>query len=69
MVLHSKNGQTELGSIEYIGADIVVNEDAYYKESGKRLTGKSHFVWDNIQRRLNIMEPGAAGICFTCLRM
>ena len=38
MVLHSKNGQTELGSIEYIGADIVVNEDAYYKESGKRLT-------------------------------
>lgn len=28
MVLHSKNGQTELGSIEYIGADIVVNEDA-----------------------------------------
>ena len=40
MVLHSKNGQTELGSIEYIGADIVVNEDAYYKESGKRLTGK-----------------------------
>ncbi|MCQ4874671.1 PKD-like family lipoprotein [Butyricimonas paravirosa] len=40
MVLHSKNGQTELGSIEYIGENIVVQEDAYYKESGKRFAGK-----------------------------
>ena len=40
MILHRKNGQTELGSIEYIGGDIVVQEDAYYKETGKRFTGK-----------------------------
>ena len=40
MILHRKNGQTELGSIEYIGGDIVVQEDAYYEETGKRFTGK-----------------------------
>ena len=40
MILHRKNGQTELGSVEYIGGDIVVQEDAYYKETGKRFTGK-----------------------------
>lgn len=40
MVLHSKNGQTQLGSIEYISGNIMVQEDAYYKETGKRLTGK-----------------------------
>ena len=40
MILHSKNGQTELGSVEYIGGDIVVQEDAYYEETGKRFTGK-----------------------------
>ena len=40
MILHRKNGQTELGSVEYIGGDIVVQEDAYYEETGKRFTGK-----------------------------
>ena len=40
MILHRKNGQTELGSVEYIGGDIVVQEDAYYEEAGKRFTGK-----------------------------
>ena len=40
MLLHRKNGQTELGSVEYIGGDIVVQEDAYYEETGKRFTGK-----------------------------
>ena len=40
MILHRKNGQTELGSVEYIGGDIVVHEDAYYEETGKRFTGK-----------------------------
>ena len=40
MILHRKNGQTELGSVEYIGGDIVVLEDAYYEETGKRFTGK-----------------------------
>ena len=39
MILHRKNGQTELGSVEYIGGDIVVQEDAYYEETGKRFTG------------------------------
>ena len=29
----------------------------------------NHFVWDNIQRRLNIMELGVAGTCFMCLLM
>ena len=40
MILHRKNGQTELGSVEYIGGDIVVQEDAYYEETGKRFPGK-----------------------------
>ena len=40
MILHRKNGQTELGSVEYIGGDIIVQEDAYYEETGKRFTGK-----------------------------
>ena len=40
MILHRKNGQTELGSVEYFGGDIVVQEDAYYEETGKRFTGK-----------------------------
>lgn len=40
MILHRKNGQTELGPVEYIGGDIVVQEDAYYEETGKRFTGK-----------------------------
>ena len=40
MILHRKNGETELGSVEYIGGDIVVQEDAYYEETGKRFTGK-----------------------------
>ena len=40
MILHRKNGQTELGSVEYIGGDIVGQEDAYYEETGKRFTGK-----------------------------
>ena len=40
MILHRKNGQTELGSVEYIGGDVVVQDDAYYEETGKRFTGK-----------------------------
>ena len=40
MVLHEKNGQTELGSVEYIGGNILVHEDAYYEETGKRFKGK-----------------------------
>ena len=40
MVLHSKNGQTQLGSVEYISGNMFVQEDAYYVETGKRLMGK-----------------------------
>lgn len=40
MVLHSKNGQTALGSLEYIGGNIVVQEDAFYTETGNKLNGK-----------------------------
>ena len=40
MILHRKNGQTELGSVEYIGGDIVVQEDAYSEDTGQRFTGK-----------------------------
>lgn len=40
MVLHSKNGHTELGSVEYIGGNIMVEDEAYFKSSGKRLMGK-----------------------------
>ena len=40
MVLHEKNGQTELGSIEYIGGDILIHEDAYFEETGKRFQGQ-----------------------------
>lgn len=52
MILHRKNGQTELGSVEYIGGDIVVQEDAYYEETGKRFTGKTagfDVVYDFLQ--------------------
>ena len=40
MVLHTREGQTELGAIEYMGDKIVVTEDAYFKETGKRFQGK-----------------------------
>lgn len=40
LVLHEDNGHAELGSIEYMGSDILVTPDAYTKERGKPLTGK-----------------------------
>lgn len=40
MILHSNNGQTELGSVEYIGGKTVSTSDAYYKETGKRFQGR-----------------------------
>lgn len=39
MVLHSMNGQTELGAVEYMGTRIQMTEDAFYQETGKRLQG------------------------------
>ena len=40
MVLHEKNGRAKLGSVEYIGGNIVTEEDTYLKNSGKQLVGK-----------------------------
>ena len=40
VLLHSKDGQTELGSVEYIGENIVDTKDAYYQATGKHLQGK-----------------------------
>lgn len=39
MVLHSKNGQTQLGAVEYVGTEMPVCEDAYFRETGKQLKG------------------------------
>ena len=40
MVLHAKDGRTELGSVEYIGGKTEVREDAYFQSSGKRFAGR-----------------------------
>ena len=40
MVLHRKNGQTELGAVEYVGEDMLVTEDVYYEATGKRFQGR-----------------------------
>lgn len=40
MVLHSKEGQTGLGAVEYIGDRMEVSEDVYFKERGQHLKGK-----------------------------
>lgn len=40
MILHRRNGQTELGSVEYIAGKRVATADAYYKETGNRFQGK-----------------------------
>lgn len=39
MVLHKQDGVTKLGSVEYIGRNMEVCNDAYYRESGKHLQG------------------------------
>ncbi|MEY8593568.1 PKD-like family lipoprotein [Butyricimonas hominis] len=40
MILHSKDGQTELGAVEYVGEEMIVKEDVYYDATGKRFQGK-----------------------------
>lgn len=40
MVLHAKDGRTELGSVEYFGGKTEVQEDAYFQSSGKRFAGR-----------------------------
>lgn len=40
MVLHETDGHAELGTVEYVGNDMLTTPDAYTKEAGKSLTGK-----------------------------
>lgn len=40
MILYAKEGQTQLGAIEYMGTGVLKTEDAYFKETGKRLQGR-----------------------------
>lgn len=40
MVLHAKDGQTELGSVEYIGDAMLMTRDVYHKETGLQFRGK-----------------------------
>ncbi len=40
MVLHRQDDMTKLGTVEYIGDKMVVQNDSYHKETGKRLQGK-----------------------------
>ncbi|MCQ4874654.1 MULTISPECIES: PKD-like family lipoprotein [Odoribacteraceae] len=39
ILLHAKDGRTELGTIEYIGENVVETKDAYYKATGKLFRG------------------------------
>lgn len=40
MVLHETNGHAEVGSVEYMGGNMLVTPDAYTKDKGSSLTGK-----------------------------
>lgn len=68
MVLHEQSGYTKLGSIEYVGDNMLVTDDAYYKERGEHLTGKPV----HLDAITNIAAPSywgydaaAAFYCFT----
>lgn len=39
MVLHETNNHAEIGSVEYMGKDILVTPDAYTRDKGSSLTG------------------------------
>lgn len=39
MILHSQENSTRLGAIEYLSGDITITNDAFYKETGRRLRG------------------------------
>ncbi len=39
MVLHREDNTTKLGTVEYIGNNYIVQDDAYFKETGKHLQG------------------------------
>ncbi|MEG2341357.1 MAG: PKD-like family lipoprotein [Odoribacter sp.] len=40
MLLHTQNGMTKLGAVEYIGENMEASDDVYFKEKGSRLKGK-----------------------------
>lgn len=40
MVLHETNGHAEVGSVEYMGGNMLVTPNAYTKDKGSSLTGK-----------------------------
>lgn len=44
VVLHEQNGHAELGSVEYMGNEILVTPDAYSQESGTSFSGKPQFL-------------------------
>lgn len=41
IVMHDVDGHAELGAVEYLGNDALVTPDAYSRETGAALTGKS----------------------------
>lgn len=40
MVMHTVDGHAEIGSVEYVGDQVIITPDAYTKENGRSLTGK-----------------------------
>ena len=40
MVLHKQEGETRLGSVEYLGEERASNNDVYYPATGKKLQGE-----------------------------
>lgn len=43
-VLHEQDGHAELGTVEYMGSEILVTPNAYTQESGTSLSGKPRFL-------------------------
>lgn len=41
MILHTQEGTAKLGTVEYVGDGMLVNNDAYYQERRVRLRGKA----------------------------
>lgn len=39
-VLYEKDGHAELGTVEYVGSDVMITPNAYSQDAGKELTGK-----------------------------
>ncbi|MEG2228262.1 MAG: PKD-like family lipoprotein, partial [Odoribacter sp.] len=61
MVLHRNEGMTKLGAIEYIGDQIIVTPDAYFKERGVHLQGMPV----KLGRSINTSDGSSMLYCFT----